>query len=115
MRKLFTWIATPMLVLLFTMNLTYALTYDEVNFADVENDDPSSEGIMYLKEQEVLHGYPDGTFKSQNKINRAEFLKIVVASLEDFDPSTENGRNCFSDTIFQLESLFCRISKIHLK
>jgi len=97
MRKLFTWIATPMLVLLFTMNLTYALTYDEVNFADVENDDPSSEGIMYLKEQEVLHGYPDGTFKSQNKINRAEFLKIVVASLEDFDPSTENGRNCFSD------------------
>lgn len=67
------------------------------DFTDVSYSDPSREAINYLKENDVVEGYGDGTFKSLNKINRAEFLKIVVGSLDDFDVRKENGKNCFSD------------------
>ncbi|MEK7146068.1 MAG: beta-propeller domain-containing protein, partial [Patescibacteria group bacterium] len=40
-----------------------------------------------------INGYPDGTFKSTNKINRAEFMKIVVEAFTD----SATGSNCFPD------------------
>lgn len=52
------------------------------------------EAVDELKERGVIGGYPDGTFRPKDTINRAEFLKIVFTS-KNGEPSTVS--NCFSD------------------
>ena len=52
------------------------------------------EAAQYLKDKDVLGGYPDGTFKPTETINRAELLKIVFKGRSDITPSS---RRCFSD------------------
>lgn len=47
-------------------------------FEDVKMAHPYYPAISYLKENNIIHGYADGTFKPQNEINRAEFLKIIL-------------------------------------
>jgi len=67
----------------------------------IENIRPSkNEGITpaveYLLDQGIVSGYPDGTFRPENRINRAEFTKIVVnATVED--SSSIQGSGCFPD------------------
>jgi hypothetical protein len=56
------------------------------------------EAIEYLYENEIIDGYPDLTFKPDKQINRAEFLKIIIAS--NFDKtlySYYSDENCFPD------------------
>ncbi len=53
-----------------------------------------NEAIQYLKDKDVLGGYPDGTFRPKDTINRAELLKIVFKGKSDVVPAT---RRCFSD------------------
>lgn len=48
-------------------------------FPDVPNTDPNYVAISFLEEQGVIGGYPDGTFKPGQQINRAESLKIILA------------------------------------
>ena len=50
--------------------------------------------VEYLVEKGVLQGYPDGMFRPDQPINRAEFLKIVFKGRSDMQPV---GRRCFSD------------------
>lgn len=38
------------------------------------------EAVNYLNEKEIIQGYPDGTFKPEQVINRAEALKIIFES-----------------------------------
>lgn len=52
------------------------------------------EAAQYLKDQDVLGGYPDGNFKPKETINRAELLKIVFKGRSDVVPVR---RRCFSD------------------
>ncbi|MDP4007809.1 MAG: beta-propeller domain-containing protein [Candidatus Peregrinibacteria bacterium] len=100
MKKMLKWLSIPFIILLISTQVVYAdqtpASGDKL-FMDVSSNDPSKDGITYLKEHGVLHGYSDGTFKSTSKINRAEFIKIVIASLDGFNPGQENGKNCFSD------------------
>ncbi len=54
--------------------------------------------IEYLKQKKVVEGYSDGTFKPDNTINRAEFMKIVVGAKYSSDYINVSKRNnCFSD------------------
>ncbi len=62
-------------------------------FSDLDDDDPSYEAITWMQENDIVEGYDDGTFQSLNKINRAEFMKIVVESITD----DASGDNCFPD------------------
>jgi len=62
-------------------------------FTDVAGDYVNATAIAYLKTAGVVQGYPDGTYKPTDEINRAEFTKIVVASLY----TDLKGKNCFSD------------------
>ena len=50
--------------------------------------------ISLLQERGVIHGYPDGTFRPNTPINRAEFLKLVFAAKSEIQPS---GSECFWD------------------
>jgi uncharacterized secreted protein with C-terminal beta-propeller domain len=62
-------------------------------FSDVPKESFSTDSLEYLKENKVISGYPDGTFKPENEINRAEFTKIIVGALTD----SPKGSNCFTD------------------
>ncbi len=62
-------------------------------FSDLDANHPFKTGIQYLKQAQLLEGYPDGSFKPAQNINRAEFTKILVGALTS-DPK---GENCFQD------------------
>jgi len=55
-------------------------------FEDVDKFNRQAIPIRYLKKANIVGGYPDGTFKPDKTINRAELLKIVVES--QFDEGT---------------------------
>jgi len=64
-------------------------------FRDVRPARPSYESIVSLVERGVLTGYADGTFRPAAGINRAEFLKILVAGFRSDE--LEGETRCFSD------------------
>lgn len=65
------------------------------SFPDVDSNSPNCPAIMYLKSKGVLGGYPDGNFKADNQINRAEFLKIVMLFFSK--GTSDNGTLSFKD------------------
>lgn len=50
--------------------------------------------VTYLSEKEVVQGYSDGTFGTDNPINRAEALKLILVSTEN---PLEKSNTTFSD------------------
>jgi len=52
------------------------------SFSDLSLSSPSYTAIMYLKNNGILQGYPDGTFKPDQQVNRAEALKTILLGLE---------------------------------
>ena len=69
--------------------------YDDVEiFTDVDFSTPNSEAISYLKNNNVVSGYPDGSFKPENPLNRAELIKILVEGT-GYDPDASEYKNCF--------------------
>lgn len=50
--------------------------------------------INYLQENNFVQGYSDGTYRPDNEINRAEFLKIILESL---DIELDSAEFCFPD------------------
>ena len=62
-------------------------------FSDVHSLHINKEAIDYLRAYDVVEGYADSTYKPENRINRAEFVKIIVAS------QIQNpwGSYCFPD------------------
>ncbi len=53
------------------------------------------EAVSVLKERSVIGGYPDGTFKPHQTVNRAEFLKMVFAAKESEGGTAQES--CFTD------------------
>jgi hypothetical protein len=54
--------------------------------------------ISYLREANVVEGYDDGTFRPDNTINRAEFMKIVIAAKYNWEYiNLSRSGNCFTD------------------
>ena len=72
---------------------TIALTANAAEFDDVYTKHINKEAIEYLKQNDIIKGYDDSTYKPENRINRAEFIKIVVGSQVD----NPTGSNCFKD------------------
>ncbi len=48
------------------------------DFTDLDPNHPNYEAIKFLEEHDILNGYADGTFRPDNAVNRAEFLKIII-------------------------------------
>lgn len=55
--------------------------------------------VQYLNTKEIIQGYADQTFRADNLINRAEFIKILIEATEDnFDSKKESyDISCFED------------------
>ena len=68
------------------------ITTDSV-FTDVDANTTYNQAIKYLKDNKIVQGYSDGSFAPQKTINRAEFTKILVSSINP----APTGNNCFSD------------------
>lgn len=66
----------------------------EKAFSDIE-DHKYQRAIAYVKQKGIVSGYPDGNYKPDNTINRAEIAKIIVESkYSDYDKSAQS---CFLD------------------
>lgn len=75
--------------------LKTAVTFSDVTQKDLQ-DVLFNASLNYLKSKDIMKGYEDGSFKPENPINRAEFMKILTASLvegEVFDKKVA----CFKD------------------
>ncbi len=69
---------------------------NETEFTDIKYS-KYREAIEYLRNEEIVDGYADNSFKPFNTINRAEFIKIVMEAA-DF---TLEGKDCFDDVATQ--------------
>lgn len=67
------------------------------SFSDVPTSYDYYEAVDYLRGEQVVEGYEDGTYKPENTINRAEFVKIVLLSSGE-EPE---GSDCFPDVTNQ--------------
>ena len=65
-------------------------------YPDVGSDYQYKTAIDYITEEGIVQGYPDGTYKPNNKINRAEFTKIIVEAKIGENPIA-SASNCFPD------------------
>lgn len=65
-------------------------------YSDVNEDSTYSTAIEWLTQQGAISGYSDGSFKPENKITRAEFLKILVYFKEGGAPIGPE-ETCFDD------------------
>ncbi len=62
-----------------SMAITPAIALEE--FPDVEPDYWSYDAIMYFKDKNVLSGYPDGYYRPDDLVSRAEFATIITKAL----------------------------------
>ena len=66
------------------------------DFPDVLRTHPTYVAVSYLSQAGVISGYPDGTFKPDNPINRAEVLKIILNG-SNIDVPEDFGKVTFPD------------------
>lgn len=68
-------------------------------FIDFDSSHENAFAIIDLYYRGVLGGYSDGTFRPNNKVNRAEFTKMLATAADldyaSFEPNVLS--NCFSD------------------
>jgi len=77
----------------------FSFTYAEVsitNYQDILKTDDNYVAISYLNQAGIVSGYPDGTFKPDNPINRAEVLKMILKGA-GIDVSGVTGEITFPD------------------
>jgi hypothetical protein len=63
-------------------------------FSDVQVDDPICDALNYVRKEGIFTGYPDGTFKPDQAINRAEAVKVITEGFDYEileDPGTDLG------------------------
>ncbi len=67
----------------------------QANFTDISASYEYGDAVIYVKAQGIVSGYPDGTYRPESTINRAEFTKIIVEAIAADNYGNES--NCFSD------------------
>ena len=88
-----------LLSLIFIPITAFALQYERQSllYTDAPFSPAEAAGISVLTSIDAVNGYPDGTFKPSRTINRAEFLKIALASHPSIRVSSSDSSRCFSD------------------
>lgn len=69
-------------------------------YSDVRPTTMAAAGIYLLSNEGAIDGYPDGLFRPNRTVNRAEFLKILVSSASrdlGFSPGSYPRQRCFPD------------------
>lgn len=50
-------------------------------FADISTIHPHYQAIKFLKNEGVIQGYPDGSFKPENSVSRVEVIKFILEGI----------------------------------
>lgn len=58
---------------------------------------PHKSSITFLEDRGIISGYPDGTFRPNKAINRAEFLKLLMLSVYGSQAYQGGSGRCFTD------------------
>ncbi|MFH1284473.1 MAG: S-layer homology domain-containing protein [Candidatus Peregrinibacteria bacterium] len=56
-------------------------TDTETGFSDINSNSPFRDAVNFVQSQGIVKGYSDGTYKPDNQINRAEFVKIIISAI----------------------------------
>ena len=67
----------------------------ELTFTDVPADFWGAEYINSLSKAGIINGYSDGTFRPNDKIKRADFIIMLLKSVDEYDASF--SEECFTD------------------
>lgn len=70
--------------------------FSQVPFTDVPTTSIEYEAIEYLRTQNIIKGYIDGTFKPNNRINRAEFVEFMI---NPFILDTNGRGDCITENM----------------
>lgn len=71
-------------------------TWPTKPFSDVPSSHANYTAVEYLRQQKVLKGYEDGTFRPDARINRAEMVKLIA---NPFILDTERLNSCLGDNV----------------
>ncbi len=63
-------------------------------FPDMSDTHPATPAVEWLTEKNIVQGNPDGTFRPQQNLNRAELAKILVGA---FGTQNLSAGTCFTD------------------
>lgn len=81
-----------------TTSMNMNMSSSTTPFTDVSTSNQYYTAIMALKADGIISGYPDGTFKPDQVVNRVEALKIILNGASITVP-VASGNAGFSDTI----------------
>lgn len=70
-------ITIPFLVMALSLNF---IPTSFATFIDVPSTHPNFEAINFTQRMNIVGGYPDGTYKADNSIDRYEFTKIIIGA-----------------------------------
>jgi len=79
-------ILMTLVILLFTSINTYAVKLNDIENHWAENN------IISLLDRGIISGYPNGTFKPENNVTRAEALKMILVLLKNDVGNATNGK-----------------------
>lgn len=87
MKKIFLFLLSlSLLIGNWSLDITHAK-----DFPDVSSENPHYQSILELQSRGIIQGYPDGTFRPEQTINRVEFLKILVETKGDYSPDRDGS------------------------
>ena len=95
-------------VIALVLALILTLSAVSVLAAEVKFSDTNSEAVLALAEKGIINGYPDGTFRPDGNITRAEFATIVVRAKGLPINLSEDGVTGFADLDSDDNSIWAR-------
>lgn len=88
---------TAVLVVILLLSSQTAYAVESLPYSDISEDYEKYNVLEFMYNRDIMTGYPDGTFKPEKILNRAEHLKIIVASTYDESQYNEySDENCFA-------------------
>lgn len=87
MKKFFKFLTVFICLLAASFTRAYADTFN-----DLGGSHWAYEAVEYLHNQGIVAGYPDGSFKADNKVSRAEFSSMVVSALKLREKTAETAK-----------------------
>lgn len=67
-------------ILFFSLYIPF-LAFGSQDFTDVSPNHKNYKSIAYLKDNNILNGYSDGSFKPDQEVNRVEALKMILTGI----------------------------------
>lgn len=87
----------------YPVNVDYGKINSEAMFTDLTREHWAYDSIAYLVGESVINGYPDGSFKAEGSVKRAEFTSMAVKGL-DMENESYSSYLSFKDVTASLWS-----------